>query len=52
MGIHYHLVLETPEGNLSRFMQKLSTAYTVYYNRRHGHLMDGRFKAKLVEGDE
>ena len=55
MGNHYHLVLETPEGNLSRFMQKLITAYTVYYNRRHrrhGHLMDGRFKAKLVEGDE
>ena len=55
MGNHYHLVLETPEGNLSRFMQKLSTAYTVYYNRRHrrhGHVMDGRFKAKLVEGDE
>ena len=52
MGNHYHLVLETPEGNLSRFMQKLSTAYTVYYNRRHrrhGHVMDGRFKAKLVE---
>ncbi|MEX2382233.1 MAG: transposase [Opitutales bacterium] len=55
MANHYHLVLETPEGNLSRFMQKLSTAYTVYYNRRHqrhGHLLDGRFKAKLVEGDE
>jgi putative transposase len=55
MANHYHLVLETPGGNLSRFMQKLSTAYTVYYNRRHqrhGHLLDGRFKAKLVEGDE
>ncbi len=36
-------------------MQKLGTAYTVYYNRRHrwhGHLLDGRFKAKLVEEDE
>ena len=54
-GKHYHLVLETPEGNLSRFMQKLITAYTVYYNRRHrrhGHVMDWRFKAKLVEGEE
>jgi hypothetical protein len=33
-------------------MQSLSTAYTVYYNLRygrHGHLLDGRYKAKLVE---
>lgn len=55
MLTHFHLVLETPEGNLSRFMHSLSTAYTVYYNirhRRHGHLVDGRFKAKLVDGDE
>ena len=54
MKNHTHLVLETPEGNLSKFMQSLSTAYTVYYNLRHkrnGHLFDGRFKAKLVDGD-
>ena len=55
MTNHFHLVFETPEGNCSKFMQSLSTAYTVYYNlrhRRHGHLFDGRYKAKLVEGDE
>jgi len=55
MANHYHLLLETPEGNLSRFMQSLATAYTVYYNlrhQRHGHLLDGRFKAKVVSGDE
>jgi REP element-mobilizing transposase RayT/predicted transcriptional regulator len=55
MTNHFHLVFETPEGNCSKFMQSLSTAYTVYYNlrhRRHGHLLDGRYKAKLVEGDE
>ena len=55
MSNHVHLVLETPEGNLGRFMQSLATAYTVYFNlrhRRHGHLLDGRYKAKLVEGDE
>ena len=54
MRNHVHLVLETPEGNLSQFMQSISTAYTVYYNlrhERHGHLFDGRFKAKLVDGD-
>ena len=55
MTNHFHLVFETPEGNCSKFMQSLSTAYTVYYNLRHGrhgHLLDGRYKAKLVEGDE
>ena len=55
MNNHFHLVFETPEGNCSKFMQALTTAYTVYYNLRHGrhgHLLDGRFKAKLVEGDD
>ena len=55
MTNHFHLVFETPEGNCSKFMQALTTAYTVYYNLRHGrhgHLLDGRFKAKLVEGDD
>ncbi len=36
-------------------MQSLNTGYTVYFNlryRRHGHLMDGRYKAELVSGDE
>jgi REP element-mobilizing transposase RayT len=51
---HFHLVVETPRGNCSAFMQSLLTAYTVYFNlshQRHGHLFDGRYKAKLVEGD-
>lgn len=55
MTNHFHLVFETPEANCSKFMQSLSTAYTVYYNLRHGrhgHLLDGRFKAKLVDGDD
>lgn len=55
MSNHWHLVFETPEANCSKFIQSLSTAYTVYYNlrhRRHGHLLDGRFKAKLVDGDD
>lgn len=54
MANHVHLVLETPAGNLGRFMQSLATAYTVYFNLRHGrhgHLLDGRYKARLVEGD-
>lgn len=55
MSNHVHLVLETPSANLSRFMQSLETGYTVYHNLRHGtvgHLFQGRYGAKLVEGDE
>jgi REP element-mobilizing transposase RayT len=55
MANHFHLVFETPQANCSKFMQALSTAYTVYFNlrhRRHGHLLDGRFKAKLIDGDD
>jgi hypothetical protein len=39
---HVHLVLETPRANVGRFMHRLQTACTVYYNRRHErarHLM-------------
>ena len=55
MTNHVHLLLETPRANLSQFMHKLETAYTVYFNRRHdrvGHLLQGRFKAQPVQGDE
>lgn len=52
MPNHVHLVVETPQANISRFMQSLITGYTVYYNLRHqqcGHLFQGRFKSKIVE---
>ena len=55
MTNHVHLLVETPRGNLSRFMLKLQTAYTVYFNLRHrraGHLMQGRYGATPVQGDE
>ena len=55
MTNHVHLVLETPQGNLSRFMHRLQTAYTVYFNRKHrrsGHLLQGRFGSTLVDEDE
>ena len=54
MTNHVHLVVETARPNLGRFMHRLQTAYTVFYNMRHrqvGHLMQGRYKAKPVEGD-
>lgn len=55
MSNHIHLLLATPRGNLGRFMGWWQTAYTVYFNQkhnRHGHLTQGRYGAKLVEGDE
>jgi REP element-mobilizing transposase RayT len=55
MTNHYHLLVETPRGNISRFMQQLNTSYTMYYNVKHdrvGHVFSGRYKAKVVCGDE
>src|SRR3954452_14733921 len=55
MPNHFHLLVETPAGNLSAFMGRFLTGYVVYYNRRHnrvGHLTQGRYKAQLVEGND
>ena len=55
MTNHFHLVLETPRANLGAFMHCLLTRYTMYFNRRHhrrGHLTQGRYGAKVVEGVE
>jgi putative transposase len=55
MGNHYHLLLETPSGNLSQIMRHINGAYTTYFNvkrKRAGHLFQGRYKAILVEADE
>jgi len=52
MSNHYHLLIETPDANLSRGMQFLNGVYTQWFNRRHqrvGHLLQGRFKGILVE---
>jgi putative transposase len=54
MTDHYHLVVETPDGNLSKGMRQLNGVYTQASNRRHhrgGHLFQGRFKAILVDKD-
>ncbi len=54
MANHYHLVIETPDGNLARGMRQLNGVYTQYSNRRHqqtGHVFQGRYKAILVDGD-
>ena len=54
MSNHYHLLLETPKGNISDYMRHLNMRFTSHYNRRHkkvGHLFQGRFKAILVDKD-
>ncbi len=52
MTNHYHLVIETVEGNLSKGIRQLNGVYTQASNRRHrrvGHLFQGRFKGILVD---
>jgi REP element-mobilizing transposase RayT len=54
MNNHYHLLIETPDGNLSKGMRQLNGVYTQSSNRRHkraGHLFQGRYKAILVDRD-
>jgi putative transposase len=52
MGNHYHLLVETPRGDLSRGMHSLNGRYSQWFNWRHdrrGHVLEGRFKAVLVQ---
>src|SRR5574337_356048 len=54
MDNHFHLVVETPKGNLSNAMRQLNGVYTQAFNRRYGqvgHVLQGRFKAILVDRD-
>ena len=53
MPNHFHLVVETPQGNLVAGMKWFSGTYTGRFNRRHklfGHLFSGRYKALIVDG--
>lgn len=55
MSTHYHLLVETPLGNVQKFMQRLNTAYAMYYRFKRdkvGHCFQGRYGAKLVKDDE
>jgi len=54
MDNHYHLLLQTPDGNLSSVMRHINGAYTTYFNarkKRSGHLFQGRYSAILVDAD-
>jgi REP element-mobilizing transposase RayT len=52
MNNHYHLIIETPDGNLSKGMRQLNGVYTQRFNRRYrrvGHIFQGRYKAIVIE---
>ena len=54
MNNHYHLIIETPDGNLSKGMRQLNGVYTQAINKQHrrvGHVFQGRFKGILVQKD-
>lgn len=56
MPNHFHLLLkEKEEGGISRFLEKLLTGYSMYFNKRYertGKLFEGRFRAQHVDTDE
>lgn len=52
MDNHYHLLIETPKGNLSRGMRRINGIYTQKFNwiyKKTGHVFQGRYKAILVD---
>lgn len=54
MPNHYHLLMQTPRGNISRCMRHIDGVYTQRFNRRHatdGPLFRGRYKALLIDAD-
>lgn len=54
MSNHYHLLVETPDANLSKAMRQVNGVYTQRFNTRHGrvgHVFQGRYKALLVQKD-
>jgi len=55
MSNHYHLLVETPQGNLVAGMRWFQTTWTARFNRRHrlcGHLFQGRYKAIIVDSED
>ena len=54
MNNHYHLLVETPEGSLSKGMRQLNGLYAQRFNQKHqrvGHLLQGRYRSILVDKD-
>lgn len=55
MPNHFHLIItQTEDGSISKFMQKLTTAYSMYYNKKYkrtGSLFEGKFKSQHAGDD-
>ena len=54
MGNHYHLLMDTPRGNLAKGMKGLNTGYANWFKAKHkivGSVLQGRYHAVLVDGD-
>ena len=55
MPNHFHLIItQIEDGGISKFMQKLTTAYSMYYNKKYnrtGSLFEGKFKSEYAEND-
>src|ERR1035437_6376747 len=55
MPNHFHiLITQTEKGDISKFMQKLTTAYVMYYNKKYkrtGSLFEGKFKSEYIDND-
>ena len=54
MSTHYHLIIETPRGNISEAMRQLNGRFAQSTNARHeltGHLFDGPYHAHVIERD-
>jgi hypothetical protein len=52
MSNQYHLLVETPDGNLSKGIRQLNGVFTQSMNRKHshvGHIFQGCYKAILVD---
>ncbi|MFH1404530.1 MAG: transposase [Patescibacteria group bacterium] len=52
MNNHYHILIETPDANLSKAMRDINGNYTQWFNSRHrraGHLLQGRYKSFIIE---
>jgi putative transposase len=56
MPNHFHiLITQKEDGSISKFMQKLTTAYVMYYNKKYNHsggLFEGKFKSQHLNTDQ
>ncbi|MEA3418193.1 MAG: transposase [Campylobacterota bacterium] len=55
MSNHFHLLIETELENLSLFMKHINSNYAIYFNKktkRSGHLWQGRFYSRYINGEE